>query len=290
MSKKITFIDLFSGIGGFHLALHDLGAQCVYACEINKFARKTYTENFIKLSPELFEKDLFKQDITLLDAQNCIPANFDILCAGFPCQPFSIAGHQKAFEDERGNLFFEIVKIIKNKRPKAFFLENVRNLLSINDGKTFQTIKEILTHDLGYSFFYKVIKACDYGLPTLRPRLIMVGFREDIKGPFSFPDPIPLLFTLSDVFKGKCNRKVAKTFRVGGRHSKISDGHCWDSYLVNGEQVQINLDQAKKIMGFPEDFLFPVSKTQAFKQLGNSVAINPIKLIGQKIIEQIKNP
>jgi len=127
LSKQVKFIDLFAGIGGFHLALHNLGAECVFASEINPYARKTYIHNHSQISPHLFEANNFIGDIKSVDASN-IP-DFDILCAGFPCQPFSQAGFKKGFEDSkenRGNLFFDIIKIIKSKKPAAFFLENVR--------------------------------------------------------------------------------------------------------------------------------------------------------------------
>lgn len=165
-NSEFTFIDLFAGIGGFHLALHQLGGVCVFASEIDEHARKTYEHNLSAISPELFQNHCFNQDITTLDFNN-IPA-FDVLCAGFPCQPFSQAGHKKGFQEDkenRGNMFFVIRDIIAAKRPKAIFLENVRHLLKHDEGRTFHIIKETIEAELGYDFYYKVVKASDYGLP-----------------------------------------------------------------------------------------------------------------------------
>lgn len=285
----ITFIDLFAGIGGFHIALHELGAKCIYASEWDEAARKTYSANFKGISPELFDKNMFREDITKRENQDCIPKDVDILCAGFPCQPFSQAGHKMGFNEARGTLFFEIAKIIKDKKPKAIFLENVRHLAKHDNGNTFKTILNILEKDLNYTIFHKIIKASDYGLPTHRPRLFIVGFRKDIKHrfEFKFPNPIPLKFTMSEVFKKKCNRDIGYTIRVGGKGSGIGDRRNWDSYEVEGGIVKITSSEAKQMMGFPTNFKFPVTESQAMKQLGNSVAIDPVKMTGNKIINII---
>ncbi len=285
-SPFFTFIDLFSGIGGFHLALHRLGGKCIYACESNDPARKTYTANFRSISPDLFQNDLFRKDITEEDNQTRIPENADILCAGFPCQPFSQAGYKKGFSEARGTLFFEIAKIIRSKQPKAFFLENVRHLLSHNAGETFRVIRNILERELHYSVFFQILKASDYGLPTHRPRLYIVGFRKDIpeRHTFSFPDPIPLAFDMSAVFKGNCSKRIGFTLRVGGRGSGPEDRRNWDAYLVNGAVRRLTSKEGKKMMGFPEDFQFPVSESCALRQLGNSVAVDPVLLTASNIL------
>jgi len=279
---KFTFIDLFAGIGGFHLAMHNLGGKCVFASEWDKNARKTYVENFKPLSPELFGGN-FVGDITDINPQD-IP-DFDLLCAGFPCQPFSQAGFKKGFDETRGTLFFNIVEIIKEKQPKAFFLENVRHLLKHDNGRTFNIIEKIIKEDLGYSFFYKIVKASDFGLPQHRPRLFMVGFKngED----FEFPEPVQLTLTMSDIFDAPCSKEIGYTLRVGGRGSKIHDRRNWDSYLVNGEVVRIQSGHGLKMQGFPNDFIFPVSETQAMKQLGNSVAVPAIQAVAKNIIEKL---
>jgi len=289
MDKKhnFTFIDLFAGIGGFHLAFHNLGGKCVFASEMDIHARKTYEHNFKKIEPELFENRLFNNDIRNISPTD-IP-DFDILCAGFPCQPFSQAGFKRGFEDnhnsERGNLFFNIVDILEEKRPKAFFLENVRGLIKHDNGNTFKVIRNILENELGYSFYFKIVKASDYGLPQLRPRAFMIGFRDEsfLKG-FNFPEKKPLKFNMSDVWNGQCSREIGFTLRVGGRGSKIDDRRNWDSYLVDGEIRQIGIEQGKKMQGFPDDFEFPVSKTQGIKQLGNSVAIDAIQIVAKQLI------
>lgn len=280
----MKFIDLFAGIGGFHLALHNVGAECVFASEWDKEARKTYKANLSKVSPKLFENDNFAGDITQVEPQN-IP-NFDILCAGFPCQPFSQAGFKKGFNETRGTLFFDIVKIIKEKQPKAFFLENVRHLLKHDDGKTFETIQRIIKEELGYSFFYKIVKASDFGLPQHRPRLFMVGFKDKTID-FQFPQPTPLKMTMSDIWNGKCKKEVGYTLRVGGRGSKIDDRRNWDSYLVDGEIKRLGVEQGKKMQGLPSDFEFVVSDTQAMKQLGNSVAIPAIEAVAKQMMSYI---
>lgn len=271
---KLTFIDLFAGIGGFHLALHNVGAECVFASEWDEAARLTYETNFVKISPKIFKNGNFAGDITAVDKKN-IP-DFDILCAGFPCQPFSQAGFKKGFADIRGTLFFDIAEIIRIKQPKAFFLENVRGLYSHDEGRTFETIKKTLTHQLGYSFHHAIVKASDHGLPQHRPRLFMVGFK-DLEIEFEFPKKRKLKFTMSDVMKGEVNREIGYTLRVGGKHSPIDDRRNWDGYMVDGEIRRLTPSEGKKMQGFPESFKFPVSDSEALKQLGNSVAVTAIQ-------------
>lgn len=220
--SKFTFIDLFAGIGGFHIALSNIGGKCAFACEVDKSARETYKTNH-KISD-----DIFAEDITKVESNN-VP-NHDVLCAGFPCQPFSQAGFKKGFDDIRGTLFFDIARIIEAKKPKAIFLENVQHLLKHDDGQTFKKIQQVITEQLGYSFYYKVVRASDFGVPQHRPRLFMVGFRDDKKANFFFPQAVDLQMTMSDILGGKCNKKIGCTLRVGGRGSKIDDRRNWDSY------------------------------------------------------------
>ncbi|MDD3597294.1 DNA cytosine methyltransferase [Sulfuricurvum sp.] len=295
-NKKYKFIDLFAGIGGFHIALHNLGAECVFASEIDKYARETYKTNFIKISPELFKKNHFNDDITSIkeeEIQETIP-DFDILCGGFPCQPFSQAGFKKGFDDHRGNLFFNIARIIDQKQPAAFFLENVRHLVSHDDGRTFSTIRSIIENDLGYSFYSAVLKASDFGLPQHRPRIFIVGFKEDKfirdeKESFKFPKPKKELdLTMSDVWEAKCDRDIGLTLRVGGRGSPIDDRRNWDGYRVNGEVRRLTPKEGKRMQGFPDDFYFPVTDIQAMKQLGNSVAVPVIQNIAYEIVQYLE--
>lgn len=290
----MKFIDLFAGIGGFHIALHNIGQECVFASEIDKNARITYEANMRKISPNLFSSDMFNDDIRkITNAETQIP-DFDILCAGFPCQPFSQAGHKRGFgelKDDRGNMFFNICTILEAKRPKAFFLENVRHLINHDNGNTFGAIRRILEEQLGYTFDYKVIKASDHGLPQHRARVFIVGFKKDqhrTMPKFVFPKPEPLLMTMSDVWKGKCNKDIGYTLRVGGKGSGIHDRRNWDGYLVDGVEKRLTTVQGLKMMGFPDDFEFPVSKTQAMKQLGNSVAVNAIRATASNIVEYLE--
>jgi DNA (cytosine-5)-methyltransferase 1 len=278
------FIDLFAGIGGFHIALHNLGAECVFASEWDQAARKTYEDNLIKVSPKLFKSGNFAGDITQVD-KSSIP-DFDILCGGFPCQPFSQAGHKLGFDDTRGTLFFEIAEIIRIKQPKAFFLENVRGLFKHDNGKTFEVIKRTLTEELGYSLHYSIVKASEHGLPQHRPRLFMVGFK-DPSTPFLFPEKRELAYTMSDVMKGKVDREIGFTLRVGGGSSPIEDRRNWDGYIVDGQLRRISPEEGKKLQGFPDDFVFPVSRREAMKQLGNSVAINAIQDWAAELIKAL---
>lgn len=281
---KLTFIDLFAGIGGFHLAFHEHGAKCVFASEWNEYSRKTYKANFKKISPVIFENGNFPGDITKVEPKN-IP-DFDIICGGFPCQPFSQAGFKKGFQDERGNLFFHIAKIIKTKKPRAFFLENVRHLFKHDGGKTFATIKEVIENDLGYSFYYKIVKGTDFNVPQHRPRLFMVGFR-DKKISFEFPKSVKLTKTMSDIFGAPCDKKIGYTLRVGGRGSVITDRRNWDSYNVDGKIVRLGVKEGKKMMGLRSDYVFPVSNSQAMKQLGNAVAVPAISAVAREIINTL---
>lgn len=280
-----TFIDLFAGIGGFHYALHNIGMKCAFASEIDETARKSYESNFKKITPDLFDNNLFNRDIYELNTDD-IP-EFNLLCGGFPCQPFSQIGKMKGFNEElegRGNLFYEILRIIKNKRPEGFFLENVRHLVKHDSGKTFATIQESLEKE-GYSFNYKIIKATDFNLPQFRPRTYMVGFDKSKYGnkEFKFPDSVPLTTSMSDIFEGECTRDVGFTLRVGGRGSAISDRRNWDGYIVNGKEVRLSPLEGLRMQGFPDNFILSDSKVKSMKLLGNSVAINVIKNIGINI-------
>ncbi len=283
----LKFIDLFAGIGGFHLALHNLGAKCVFAAEWDKHARKTYKHNFKSISPNLFKSGNFIGDINEIAGKEDTIPDFHILTAGFPCQPFSNAGFKRGFEDTRGTLFFNLVNIMKVKKPEAFFLENVRGLLSHNNGETFATIKRVLKEELGYSFFPKIVKASDYGLPQLRPRLFMVGFK-DRSIDFKYPEHRPLKLTMSDIWNAKCNRDIGFTIRCGGRRSGINDRRNWDAYMVDGSIKVLMPEQAKTMQGFPKSFTFPVSDTETMKQLGNSVAIDAIQAVCQEIIKSLE--
>ena len=186
--NKFTFIDLFAGVGGIRLgfeqACNDLGfnAECVFTSEIDEWACRTYRKNF---PIDIHDP---KSDITKVD-ETKLP-DFDVLLAGFPCQAFSIAGKRGGFDDTRGTLFFDVARIIKEKQPQAFLLENVKGLINHRGGKTLEVIVNTLEKDLGYTVFYKVLNAKDYGLAQMRERIYIVGFRGDCGGGFDFPLPV----------------------------------------------------------------------------------------------------
>jgi DNA (cytosine-5)-methyltransferase 1 len=279
------FIDLFAGIGGFHVALHSIGGECVFASEKDTHARTTYAANLN------IGSDVFNDDIRKISPEN-VPEH-DILCAGFPCQPFSQAGHKKGFADgensERGNLFYCILDILEAKRPKAFILENVRHLIAHDDGKTFATILKHLA-DANYEVSYKIIKASDFNVPQHRARVFIVGFdrtQVNTDATFHFPVPIPLTKTMSHIFNAPCEKKIGFTLRVGGKGSPIDDRRNWEFYRVNGEVRRIGLDEAREMMAFPPTFQFPVSKTQAMKQLGNSVCVDVVKAVGESVFQYL---
>lgn len=189
---KYKFIDLFAGIGGFHYALSSFGAECVFASEWDEAAQYTYAQNFA-MTPA--------GDITKIDEKE-IPAH-DIICGGFPCQAFSISGKRRGFEDARGTLFFDIARIAALHKPKVLFLENVKNLMTHDGGKTFGTIKSIL-ESLGYDVFTKVLDTSDFGLPQHRERLYFVCFRNDIKNRAEFKFPVgDKKSSLSDILEDK---------------------------------------------------------------------------------------
>ena len=287
---RLKFVDLFAGIGGFHLAFDSLGAECVFASEKDKAARQTYIANFKDKSPRLFKHNYFNNDILSIRPSD-IP-DFDILCAGFPCQPFSQAGLKKGFQedkDARGNMFFVIRDIIKVKRPKAIFLENVSHILKHDHGNTFQIIKTVMEDELGYDFYYKIVKASDYGLPQHRARVYMIAFDKNLNLPkdFTFPEKKNLKYTMSDIFGGDCSKDIGFTLRVGGRGSKINDRRNWEFYYVDKKVKRLGVKEGKMMMGFPDSFIFPVSETQAMKQLGNSVAVDAVKIVGKTLIQHL---
>lgn len=198
-NPTFEFIDLFAGIGGFRIALQNVGGKCVYTSEWNIDSQQTYRANFGEIP---------FGDITKESTKNYIPDNFDILCAGFPCQAFSIAGNRKGFQDTRGTLFFDLEKIIENKRPKVVFLENVKNLVSHDNGNTFRIILEILEQKLGYTAYTRVLNSATHAnVPQNRERIFIVAFdpaQVENHANFRFPESIPLTRTIHDILeKGK---------------------------------------------------------------------------------------
>lgn len=205
LSPKLkTYIDLFCGIGGFHVAANNLGMECLFACDIDEEARKAYQHNF-GLYPH--------GDITSLATKN-IP-DHDVLCAGFPCQPFSIIGSRKGFSDPRGTLFFEIARIIRDKKPKAVVLENVRQLASINGGKTLENIKDTL-EQLGYYVDSRILNALNFGVPQKRERILIIATRRDI-GQFPWPEKKIPMKPLKDILEKKPDPKYLFPAKSKGR-------------------------------------------------------------------------
>lgn len=223
----MKFIDLFAGIGGFHQAAKQLGWECVFASEIDKYACITYEANH-EIKPQ--------GDITKIDAKN-IP-DHDILMAGFPCQSFSIAGKRKGFEDTRGTLFFEIARILKHKQPNMFLLENVKGLKSHDGGKTFATILDTLKQ-LGYDVHWNILNTKDYGIPQNRERIFILGFKEPRS--YTWPEKQQKT-TLGEFFGGLWGKDIAHTIRSSGRGSGIGDKHNWDTYIFTDVRNGTNVD------------------------------------------------
>jgi DNA (cytosine-5)-methyltransferase 1 len=281
--SQLRTMHLFAGAGGGLLADLILGHTPVVAVEWDKYACSVLRERAADgWFPGL---QVWEGDVRLFDPSE-YAGGVDLIHAGFPCQPFSQAGFKKGFADIRGTLFFDIAEIIRVKKPKAFFLENVRGLYSHDEGRTFETIKKTLTEDLGYSFHHAIVKASDHGLPQHRPRLFMVGFR-DSNTEFEFPAKRNLKFTMSDVMKGEVDREIGFTLRVGGKRSPIDDRRNWDGYIVDGEVRRLSPSEGKKMQGFPASFKFPVSDSEALKQLGNSVAVTAIQDYAAAILNSL---
>lgn len=273
MNYTFTFADLFSGIGGFHLGLSQLGGNCVVACDINTLANENYEENF-GIKP--------LENIRELPSR-LIP-NFDILCAGFPCQSFSRIGQKKGLNDPRGEVVHEIFRILRDKQPKAFILENVKGLLTHNKGKTLDYIIKQLKF-ANYKVYNKVLEAKDFGLPQLRKRLFIVGIQNHHECNFTFPEPLNQTQSLSDILQGQTERDYAFTIRCGGRHSGINNKYNWDCYMVDGKPRYLTVEECLLLQGFPSDFLLTGSKTQKFKLVGNSVPVPIVKAIGKQLVE-----
>lgn len=307
MIENNRFIDLFAGIGGIRLAFEQNGFKCVFSSEMDKYAAKTYEANFD-------EKPF--GDITKINEKD-IP-EFDILAAGFPCQPFSLAGKQKGFDDEiRGTLFFDILRILKHHKPKVFLLENVKNLVSHDKGNTFKIILNKLK-ELNYNVFHKVLNAKDFGLPQNRARIYIVGFLDNVN--FTFPEPtfVPTLlssilesvvdskYTISDkLWAGHQKRKLEHAKKGNGFGYRIFDSNSIYTstlsarYYKDGSEILINQNgknprkltprEASALQGFPKDFIIPVSDTNAYKQFGNSVAVPVVTAIVEKIKETLND-
>lgn len=310
------FIDLFAGIGGFRIALQNVGGKCVYTSEWNADSQITYRANFGEVP---------FGDITKERTKNYIPDNFDVLCAGFPCQAFSIAGNRKGFQDTRGTLFFDLEKIIETKRPKVVFLENVKNLVSHDKGNTFKVILEILEKKLGYKTYTKILNSSTHAnVPQNRERIFIVAFdKEQVAnhGDFRFPEPIPLTNTIHDVLeKGKqadnlyykkdhqYYPELEKTMtskdtiyqwrRVYVRENKSQVCPTLTANMgTGGHNVPLILDdygirkltpkECFAFQGYPMDqYILPnVSNSKLYMQAGNSVTTTLIERIANQILQ-----
>lgn len=300
--EELKFIDLFCGTGGFRIGFekacnkHEILPNCVFSSDIDPYCQISYEENF-------GEKPF--GDITKVDEKD-IP-DHDILLAGFPCQPFSIIGQMKGFEDTRGTLFFDIARILNHKRPKAFILENVKQLVGHNKGNTLKNILQTLK-DLGYHVQFSVLNALDYGLPQKRERVIIVGHREPIL--FSFPDPVRPFKPLIEILEKKVDKKHYASDHIQNRrkskHKSAYDVSIWHenksgnicsypyscalragaSYnylLVNGER-RLTPREMFRLQGFPDSYKLVVSDAQARKQAGNAVPVNLIEAVSLKLL------
>lgn len=274
--EKLRFVDLFCGIGSFHYSFKKLNWECVMSCDIDNAARETYKENYGVLP---------LGDITEIDPKT-IP-EYDILCAGFPCQPFSQCGQHKGFDDTRGTLFFHIMRFVEHHNPNIIILENVQGLLNHDSGKTFARIKQEI-EAAHYNITYKVIKCSDYGLPQMRKRLIIVGIKKDT----SLEKHIHKLLdfkeykretTLSALLNKNFEKPTAYTIRCGGKKSPIGDKHNWDGYMVDGKEYRLTKEDCLKIQGFSAEFKLCGNNNAQWKQLGNTIPTIFTEIIGLNI-------
>lgn len=321
---KFKFVDLFAGIGGFRIALQNLGGKCVFTSEWDEYSKKTYYANFGEVP---------FGDITKIHETE-IP-DHDILAAGFPCQAFSIAGRREGFEDTRGTLFFDVARIIREKQPKAFFLENVKGLVNHDKGRTLKVILEILRKDLNYFVPEpQILNAKDFGVPQHRERIFIVGFRKDLEiNSFGYPKPMNQTVTFADVkernevspkyylssqylktlrehrkrHEGKGNGfgyiiinddGIANAIVVGGmgrEKNLVYDDRLTDFTPQTNIKGTINREYIRKmtprewarLQGFPDTFKIVVADTQAYKQFGNSVAVPAIQATANNILKVI---
>ena len=326
-NPKFKFIDLFAGIGGFRLAMQNLGGKCVFTSEWDKDAKRTYKANF-------GERPF--GDITKEETKAFIPDGFDLLCAGFPCQAFSIAGKRGGFEDTRGTLFFDVAEIIKRKQPKAIFLENVKGLRNHNGGKTLATILNVLRNDLGYFVPEpQIINAKDFGVPQNRERIYIVGFHPSTNvTTFNYPKPLDKKVTFADIkekevpatkyflstqyvqtlvnhkarHEGKGNgfgyaiipdNEIANAVVCGGmgrERNLVLDHRIIDFTPTTHIKGTVNREGIRKmtprewarLQGFPDNFIIPVADASAYKQFGNSVAVPAIQATANEILKLIK--
>lgn len=311
-NPEFRFIDLFAGIGGIRIPFQELGGKCVFTSEFDSFAVKTYSANF--------GNEGIYGDITKIKSGD-IP-DFDLLLAGFPCQPFSQAGLHKGFSDTRGTLFFEIERILRDRRPHAFLLENVKQLVGHDNGNTFNVIIEHLKA-LNYSVDYKVLAARDFGVPQRRERIYIVGFDRGYYGldddfHFKFPDPPKTETRLGDILETNVNEKYTLSDRLWAGHQSRRERNRMNGkgfgyslfneesryvstlsarYYKDGSEILIEQPdrnprkltprECARLQGFPEEFIIPVSDCRAYKQFGNSVSVPVIRAISRQMKDTV---
>ena len=306
-NQNFNFIDLFAGIGGIRLGFESLGGKCIFSSELDKFAQMSYEANF-------GEKPA--GDITLINEKD-IP-NFDVLLAGFPCQPFSNAGLKMGFEDTRGTLFFYIARIINHHKPKVVFLENVKGLKSHNKGRTFRVIQATL-EEMGYNVYSQILNAKDFGVPQNRERIYILGFLDNVD--FSFPEPIFKKTKVGDILQKDVEKKYTISDKLWAGHLRRKKEHIekgngfgysiFDEnspytstisarYYKDGSEILIRQNdqnprkltprEAARLQGFPDDYKIVVSDNQAYKQFGNSVCVPVIKVLSNQIKLSFEKP
>lgn len=300
--ERIRYIDLFCGIGGFRIAFEevcrkaDINANCVFSSDIDTYCQDSYEENFGERP---------YGDIKQIDAHN-IP-DHEILFAGFPCQPFSIIGQMRGLDDTRGTLFYDIARIINEKKPKAFILENVKQLVGHDKGRTLKVIIDLLK-ELGYYVHYKVLNALDYGLPHKRERVIIVGHTDQTM--FTFPEPIRPFKPLDEILEEEVEKKYYASAYIREKRKKshkadrmpsiwhenksghvssypyscaLRAGASYNYLLVNGER-RFTPREMFRLQGFPDWYKIVVSDGQARRQAGNAVPVNMVKAVVQKLL------
>jgi DNA (cytosine-5)-methyltransferase 1 len=256
-----------------------MGWECVLASDNDESTHDVYEKNY-GMRPV--------GDIYDIDPKD-IPA-YDVLCAGFPCQPFSNAGKHKGLDDKRGVLFLEIIRLMNVGKPKIVVLENVSGLKSHDNGQTFRIICEHVENE-GYTIHYKVLKCSDYGLPQMRKRLFMVCVRNDIEHDIDIFDlkEYEKEMTLSEYLNKNFQKKHAYTIRCGGARSPITSKQNWDGYFVDDKEYRLTIPDAKKLQGFDENFYLSDSKKNAWRYLGNTIPTRFTELIGYKVRALLKS-
>lgn len=305
MRQAIRFIDLFAGIGGMRIAFESVGAKCVFSSEWDKYCQRTYAANFGEIP---------HGDITKIKERD-IP-KFDVLLAGFPCQPFSSIGKREGFKHEtQGTLFYDVARIIEFHKPKAFLLENVAGLITHDDGRTFTVIINVLS-GLGYRLEYKILDSSDFGVPQKRERIYIVGFNKKKVGmaDFNFPSPKRVKvgigkFVESDRNDLSISRHLQSVYIYkldDGRPEIISPDSDFPvkTLVASYHKIQrltgtfvkdgptglrlLSENECKAIMGFPKNFKIPVSRTQMYRQFGNSVAVPVVKAVAKAMVKHLK--